>query len=250
MFERNVIVGNTNGAPIWFDSGAQDARISRNVFLVPETMTSSAVVFELTGGPVLFDNNIVLGGGVASQDAANITLAHNLVAGFKNSAAVTLGGLTGRTVSGRTASLRSWWVGANVLLAHEADPWITMHKEKHAGNYELVYNETAEHNVVSGGTGHFPLNSSLKVDVSSNYNATNGSFIVKVDYELMVVTLHRSPVVRSGCAPLGPGGDVDFRGRARSPSQCVAGVLSTLPTASASTTNISLWSALVDGNDE
>ena len=247
-FANNVIVNNTNGVPAWFDSGAHDARISRNVFIVdPHMPQSGGVVFELTDGPVLFDNNIVLGShsvgsGIASQDAANITFAHNLVAKFASSPAVTLGGLTGRSVNGITASLRSWWIGANVLLATEGAPWIQMHHEKHVGNYELVYNETAVHNVVSGYLGQYPTQTNLSIDVSSNYNATHGAFNVTVDDEGMMLTLVRNAQVSSGCVAGGPGGDIDFLGRARSEAGCMAGPLATLP--SNTVVNVSLWAAL------
>lgn len=247
-FERNVIMQNTNGVPAWFDSGAHDARISRNVFMVPQSMRESAVVFELTGGPVLFDNNMVLGGGIASQDAANITVAHNLVAGFKDAPAVALGGLTGRKVGTKTASLRSWWVGANVLLAdfYEKQPWITMHHEKHSGNYELVYNETATHNVVSGAPGVYPTNATaLKIDVSNNYNSSDGSYQASFNQAMMTLTLQRAPAVSSGCTPQEPGGDAVFAGGPRSTSSCEAGPLATLP--SDSELNISLWAALDGG---
>lgn len=244
-FQNNIIVNNINGAPAWFDSGAHDARISRNVFMVEPQMQSSGVVFELTGGPVLFDNNIVVGcgssAGIASQDAANITIAHNLVTGFTFSPAVTLGGLTGRTVGGKTASLRSWWIGANVLLATGHTPWIRMHDEKHAGDYELVYNETAVHNIVSGGLGQYPTQANLSIDVSNNFNATNGAFNVTVDYERMLLTLLRSAQVKSGCVAGGPGGDVDFVGSVRSSPACTAGPLANLPPNTA--VNVSLWAA-------
>lgn len=245
-FERNVIFNNSDGAPAWFDSGASDVRISRNVFIAPTGKQSSGVIFELTDGPVLFDNNIVLGAGggagVGSQDAANITLAHNLIAGFWGSPPVALGGLTGRSVGGKTASLRSWWVGANVLLTNGQVPWITIHHEKNASGYELVYNETAEFNVISGGPGTYPVLPELKIAVSNNYNASNGAFNVSVDRGQMVLTLERSAEVNSRCAGGGPGGDVDFTGAVRSASQCVAGPLASVSAGSA--INVSLWAAL------
>ena len=251
-FERNVITQNTNGVPAWFDSGGHNARISRNVFMVPGGMQSGGVVIELTDGPVLFDNNLVLGGevsggggGIGSQDAANITVAHNLVSGFHDGSTVSLGGLTGRTVGSKTASLRSWWVGANVLLTTGKTPWIEMHHEKHSGSYELVYNETARHNVVAGWPGVYPDNATLKIDVSSNYNSTDGSFTAMIDRDAMVLTVQRSSAVSSGCAQGGPGGDAVFTGSARSSgSACMAGPLATLPADSA--VNISLWAALND----
>ena len=251
-FERNVITQNTNGVPAWFDSGAHNARISRNVFMVPDGMQSGGVAIELTNGPVLFDNNLVLGGeksgagsGIGSQDAANVTIAHNLVSGFYDGPTVSLGGLTGRSVGGKTGSLRSWWVGANVLLTTGRTPWIEMHHEKHSGSYELVYNETATHNVVAGWPGQYPQNATLKIDVSSNHNSTNGSFSAVIDRDAMVLTLQRNSEVSSGCVPEGPGGDAVFVGSGRSVSACMAGPLATLPADSA--VNISLWAAVNEG---
>jgi len=271
VLSRNIIANNTNGASLWLDSGAHDARVSRNVLLLPPAVQESAVVFELTAGPVLFDNNLLLGSllspspspsspsaadcasgrpaaaaaAIAAQDAANITLAHNLAAGFGRGAAVVLGGLTGRKVGKRTASLRSWWVGANVLLTAGDAPWISMHHEKHAGGYELVYNETAAHNVVSGGPmASFPnitQRKQLAIDVADNFNATGGAFTAAIDRQRMTLVLRRSASVRSGCAD-GPGGDVDFKGGVRSPKSCVAGPLATMD--ANSEVNVSLWAAL------
>ena len=137
-----------------------------------------------------------------------------------------------------------------MLLATGQTPWITMHHEKHAGNYELVFNETAKHNVITGGEGIYPTNASLKIDVSSNYNASgttnlNSTFTAAVDRGQMTITLQRSSSVSSGCAPLGPGGDIDFTGSTRSSSQCIAGPVASIPAGSA--VNISLWEALEKG---
>jgi hypothetical protein len=253
-FSRNMIYANTNGVPTWFDSGAHNLRVSRNLFMVPDGMASGGVVFELTNGPdVLFDNNFVIGGGttgngVGSQDASNITLAHNLLAGFKDSAMVVLGGLTGRKMGTHDGALRSWWVSANVLLTTGYNPWISMHKEKHDGDFELVYNETATHNIVSGSDFTYVNGSywipKLKIDVSNNYN-TNFTYTVAVDKARMALTLQRSAQVAGsgGCEPNGVGTDTSFTGEARSATKCVAG-----PLASVELTDVNLWAAFADPN--
>ncbi len=65
----------THGAfGIWLDWANQGARVSRNLIYDTET---DAIFLEMDHGPILVDNNIVLGGGVRSNSEATV-FAHNL----------------------------------------------------------------------------------------------------------------------------------------------------------------------------
>ena len=227
-FERNVIFNNSNGVPTWFDSGAHSVRISRNVFMTKSGENSAGVVFELTDGPVLCDNNIFLGDGsgpaIASQDASNITIVHNLAYGFKGNPSVVLGGLTGRKVNGHTAALRNWSVNANLLLSDLQSPFLTMHKEKRAADTgELIFNETVKHNLVTGRGAVYPENASLKIDVSQNINVSTCNVSISVDRSQMLMSVQSSCNFFSGCDPRGIGTDTSFMNMSRSPADCVGG---------------------------
>eukprot|EP00912_Choanoflagellata_sp_UC4_P000666 UC4_evm1s415 len=116
-----------------------------------------------------------------------------------------------------------------------------MHNEKRSGDYELVYNETVIDNIVAGGQGEYPKVPGLDINVSSNYNSTNGSYAVQFDRNLMTITMQNDLTTSKICDPDGPGSDAVFTGNNRSKNICFAG-----PLASYSAANVSLWQALLD----
>ena len=59
---------------IWIDWSNQGTRISGNIIYATE---SSNIFLEMNHGPILVDNNILIGGGIASMSEANV-IAHNL----------------------------------------------------------------------------------------------------------------------------------------------------------------------------
>ena len=158
-FEGNVFRRNTVGLPIWFDGQGGAVHFTRNVILVDVRHDAEAVFFELGAGPVVADNNIFVGpgwgssAGVVAQDHSGANLGHNLVAKF-NGAAVDLHGLTGRSNS----PMKDWWLGGNMLLSSGKGPWLHMHNRKEFAGNDAIQNETAQHNLVTGGNPVVPPN--------------------------------------------------------------------------------------------
>jgi len=265
-FEGNVFRGNTGGVPIWFDGASGEMRFSRNVVLVAEGESSDGVVFELGNGPIVVDNNVIVGSGMNSwntpwtphgkvrpggtgigvQDASNIIVAHNLVMNFTGGPAIDLHGMTGRKVDGKVASMSGWWIGANMLLTTEWCPWLHIHDKKTSGDDELIKNETVQRNLVTGGGlvpeggAWYPADAGLDIAVGSNQNATGSAFVATVDLEQMVLTFEGDAVLdKTACKSDGPGGDVDFTGAKRSRSKCVPGPVDGL--APSKRRSVSLW---------
>jgi hypothetical protein len=236
---------------------------------VDESAGSDGVVFELGNGPILADNNVIVGSGMESwnlawapkgktrpggtgignQDAAGVVFAHNLVVNFTGGPAIDLHGLTGRKVNNTVASMSDWWIGANMLFATEWCPWMHMHDRKTDGDRELMKNETVQHNLVTGGArvseavngAWFPADSGLDIAVGNNQNATGSSFTWAIDREQMLLTFQGDSVLdKTGCQAGGPGGDVDFTGGKRG-SKCVPGPVDGL--APGKLQSVSLWPA-------
>lgn len=258
-FEGNVIRRNSE-LPIWFDSGFNNMRFTRNVVIVPANQSSDGVVFELADGPALVDNNIIVGSalpswnqkwtphgktrpggtGIGVQDASNVTVAHNLIVDFTGGPALDLHGLTSRKINGHTSAMRGWWIGANMMFATIWCPWVHLHDEKHSGDVpELIYNETIQHNLFTGDKPWYPSQTNLSIVVKQNVNATAG-FSIGVHASDMVLTLKVGSVLgQSGCLIGGPGGDIDFTGASRSKTKCIPGPIDGLQ--QDQPRNISLW---------
>ena len=245
-FEGNVFRRNSVGLPIWFDAEGGAVHFTRNVILVDELQDSSALVFELGAGPVVADNNILVGpggghkftsAGVAAQDHSGANLGHNLVVEF-NGAAVSLGGLTGRSNS----AMKDWWLGGNMLLTSGKGAWLHIHKRKVFAGREAIQNETAQHNLVTGGEPDFPPNQpgNLNITVGPNQNAVGSSFAVDVDRDGMTLSIQGDAVLdKTACQAGGPGGDRDFTGAKRTGPKCVPGPLRGL--VAGQRFNVSLW---------
>eukprot|EP01051_Picozoa_sp_SAG22_P000340 SAG22_NODE_8_length_37215_cov_120.960351_8_plen_311_part_00 len=228
-FEGNVFRRNSVGLPIWFDAEGEAVHFTRNVILVDERKDASALVFELGAGPIVADNNILIGPGsgssvgVGAQDHSGANLGHNLIAKF-NGAAVSLGGLTGRSNS----AMKDWWVGGNMLLSSGKGPWLHIHKRKVFAGKEAIQNETAQHNLITGGKPDFPPNQpgDLNITVGPNQNTVGSSFAVDVDRDGMTLSIEGDAVLEeTGCQLGGLGGDRDFTGAKRNGPKCVPGPL-------------------------
>jgi hypothetical protein len=194
------------------------------------------------------DNNILVGpgsgssAGVSAQDHSGANLGHNLVTNF-NGAAVSLGGLTGRP----NTAMKDWWLGGNMLLSSGKGPWLHIHKRKvfcgnpktHSDCKDAIQNETAQHNLITGGKADFPPNQpgNLNITVGLNQNAAGSSFSVDVDRDGMTLSIKGDTVLdKTACQLGGPGGDRDFTGAKRSGPKCVPG-----PLAGQRLNNASLW---------
>jgi hypothetical protein len=239
-FEGNVFRRNSVGLPIWFDGQGGAVHFTRNVVLVTDKKDAEALFIELGAGPVVADNNILVGvaegssGGVVAQDHSGANLGHNLIVKF-NGPAVHLAGLTGR----ENSPMKDWWMGGNMMLSGGTGPWLSMHKEKVVGGQEAIQNETAQHNLITGGKASYPTQP-LNITIGPNENATGSSFDVIVDRDNMVLSIQGDAVLdRTACEVGGPGGDRDFTGAKRSGSKCVPGPLGGLK--SGQRLNVSLW---------
>jgi len=67
-------ISDGGGYGIWIDWSNQGTRISGNIIYATE---SNNIFLEMNHGPILVDNNILIGGGIASMSEANV-IAHNL----------------------------------------------------------------------------------------------------------------------------------------------------------------------------
>lgn len=202
-----------------------------------------SILFELGDGPVVADNNVLVGPGhgkspgVAAQDHSGANLGHNLIVEF-NGPTVDLAGLTGR----ENSPMKDWWLGGNMLLSNSKGPWLHIHNRKVFAGHEAIQNETAQHNLFTGGNPSYPPNQpgDLNITVGPNENATGSSFSVNIDRANMVLSIQGDAVLdKTACVLGGPGSDRDFTGATRSNSKCVPGPLSSLTPGQLR--NISLW---------
>ena len=106
-----------------------------------------------------------------------------------------------------------------MLLTSGTGPWLHIHKRKVFAGEEAIQNETAQHNLVTGGAPDFPPNQpgDLNITVGPNQNANGSSFAVDVDRDGMTLSIQGDAVLdKTACQPGGPGGDRDFTGAKRS----------------------------------
>ena len=239
-FEGNVFRRNSVGLPIWFDGQGSAVHFTRNVILVDIHQDVEGIFFELGAGPVVADNNIIVGpgaggsAGVVAQDHSGANLGHNLIVKF-NGPAVDLHGLTGR----ENSPMKDWWIGGNMLISGGKGPWLHIHSEKVLGGKEAIKNETAQHNLITGGDASYP-SEPLNITIGPNENATGSSFAVDVDRDNMVLSIQGDAVLDlTACRVGGPGGERDFTGATRSGSKCVPGPLVGLQPGQR--LNVSLW---------
>merc|ERR1719277_780648 len=160
-------------------------------------------------------------------------MIHNLLFQFPSDA-LNIVPLTGRKCGGgRTCALRDWNVEANVLLASKKAPWLHMHTQKHGSHGELlVTNDTMSHNLVIGHAPVFGNQGGWSrkaqpegVEIEDNVGVAGG-FDISFDEASLTLSIQSDArIAQTGCAPGGPGGDVDFTGARRSMSQCVPGPL-------------------------
>ena len=113
-------------------------------------------------------------------------LGHNLIVDF-NGPSVDLAGLTGRSDS----PMKDWWICGNILLSRGGGPWPHMHKRKVFAGHDAIQNETAQHNLFTGGSPSIPPNQpgDLNITVGPNENATGSGFVVDVDRVGMVLSI-------------------------------------------------------------
>ena len=129
-----------------------------------------------------------------------------------------------------------------MMLSGGQGPWLHIHNRKVFAGQDAIQNETAQHNLYTGGSPSVPPNEpgALNITVTPNQNATGSSFTVNIDRTGMMLSLEGDAVVDwTACQLGGPGGDRDFTGAMRSDSKCVPGPLGSL--VSGQRRNVSLW---------
>ncbi len=104
LFRRNVFLRNHNSSALWLDGFATNVRITQNVFADTSASPFGSVFLEITFGPDLIDNNVILNSetnGLYEHDAARLVAAHNLIAGGTGSAVHYVLGAPGRLAGGK-----------------------------------------------------------------------------------------------------------------------------------------------------
>ncbi|MBM3500932.1 MAG: right-handed parallel beta-helix repeat-containing protein [Armatimonadetes bacterium] len=89
LIRRNVFLRNRHSAALWLDGFSTNVRITQNVFADTSASPFGSVFLEITNGPNLVDNNLIVGSqsnGLYEHDAARMVVAQNLIANGTGSA--------------------------------------------------------------------------------------------------------------------------------------------------------------------
>lgn len=89
LFRRNVLLYNRNSSALWFDGYSTNTRITQNVFYDTTQSPFGSIFMEITQGPNLVDNNLIITSsdhGIYEHDAARILVMQNLIANGTGSA--------------------------------------------------------------------------------------------------------------------------------------------------------------------
>ena len=84
LIRRNVFLRNRNCAALWLDGLNTNTRVTQNLMHDTDGSSFGACFVEITHGPMLIDNNIILSSsrhGVYEHDAARLMVVQNLIAG-------------------------------------------------------------------------------------------------------------------------------------------------------------------------
>ncbi|MBQ7257561.1 MAG: right-handed parallel beta-helix repeat-containing protein [Abditibacteriota bacterium] len=87
IVRRNIIRNIDNGPGIWFDGWVSNSRVTQNLVYNCLDKTFGGVFMEISPGPVLIDNNIILNtdiNGIHSTDADKLYIVQNIVANAKS----------------------------------------------------------------------------------------------------------------------------------------------------------------------
>lgn len=93
LIRRNVFRHNRNSAALWLDGGCANTRVTQNLFHDTIGLGYGAVFIEITQGPNLIDNNIIVGSdihGIYATDMARLIVMQNLIANVGKGSAVHL----------------------------------------------------------------------------------------------------------------------------------------------------------------
>lgn len=103
LIRRNVVMNSGNTASLWLDAYCANTRVTRNLFYDDGNTLYGNVFLEITPGPILVDNNLVLSSskrGIYEHDAARNVLVNNLVANGAETAVFLSYGSPERVING------------------------------------------------------------------------------------------------------------------------------------------------------
>lgn len=103
LIRRNVVLNSGNTASLWLDAYCSNTRVTRNLFYDDGKTLFGNVFLEITPGPILVDNNLVLSSskrGIYEHDAARNVLVNNLVANGPEAAIYLSYGSPERVIKG------------------------------------------------------------------------------------------------------------------------------------------------------
>jgi hypothetical protein len=89
LFRRNVLLRNRSSAALWFDGYSTNTRITQNVFYDTSDSPFASIFIEVTQGPNLVDNNLIISSrshGIYEHDSARLLVLQNLIANGAGSA--------------------------------------------------------------------------------------------------------------------------------------------------------------------
>jgi len=89
LFRRNLLLRNRNSAALWFDGFSTNTRITQNVFHDTGDSPFGSIFIEVTQGPNLVDNNLIVSSrshGIYEHDSARLLVLQNLIANGTGSA--------------------------------------------------------------------------------------------------------------------------------------------------------------------
>lgn len=89
LFRRNVLLHNRSSAALWFDGYSTNTRITQNVFHDTTRSPFGSIFIEVTQGPNLVDNNLIINSsdhGIYEHDSARMLIMQNLIANGNGSA--------------------------------------------------------------------------------------------------------------------------------------------------------------------
>ena len=125
---NNLIIHNYNSAGMWFDDLWWDLRISRNVVVSHSDGDWAGIMLEVSTGPALLDNNVILttgaSGGIFESDSNNATIVQNLVANPAG-AALYLSGTGGRHYNCRQVDLPGEGEACSGPLSADDVSWLS-----------------------------------------------------------------------------------------------------------------------------
>lgn len=104
LIRRNILLHNRNCAAIWLDGENTNTRVTQNLIYDTSNTPFGSFFSEINDGPVLFDNNIIIGSeehGVYEHDAGHLAVLQNLIANGRGTAVYLKAGDPGRFAGSR-----------------------------------------------------------------------------------------------------------------------------------------------------